>query len=163
MMWRMYYAVLCFISPLAQNAFRLFNAITHQQRAKIILVDEDNKLLLVQNALGDRCWTLPGGGIEEGESAIEAAIREVYEELSIVLDAEDCRRIGMVHVTKNSYDAQIIACCLNSAQKRQIWPHKLEIYAVEWHSASKLPQATQPIVAEAYALLSREGSIGTIV
>ena len=44
---------------------------------------EDGKLLIVQSVRSSKnnIWTLVGGGVEEGESEVEAAIREVREEI----------------------------------------------------------------------------------
>ncbi len=44
---------------------------------------EDGKLLIVQSHRSSQTnsWTFVGGGVEEGETLIEAAIREVSEEI----------------------------------------------------------------------------------
>ena len=44
---------------------------------------EDGKLLIVQSVRSSKnnIWTLVGGGVEEGETEVEAAIREVHEEI----------------------------------------------------------------------------------
>lgn len=44
---------------------------------------EDGKLLIVQSHKSSKTnsWTLVGGGVEIGETLIEAAIREVSEEI----------------------------------------------------------------------------------
>ena len=54
----------------------------------IVLDDKQRMLLVRQHHDGKDIWMVPGGGIEEGESAAEAAIREVKEEtdLDIGLD-----------------------------------------------------------------------------
>lgn len=56
-----------------------------------ILIYNEGKLLILKRADSDKAdanlWTIPGGGIEEGED-LEAAIkREVLEETGIVLDS----------------------------------------------------------------------------
>ena len=54
----------------------------------IVLDDKQRMLLVRQHHDGKDIWMVPGGGIEEGESAAEAAIREVKEEtgLDIAVD-----------------------------------------------------------------------------
>ena len=44
---------------------------------------QDGKLLIVQSVRSSKSnlWTMIGGGVEEGESEVEAAIREVSEEI----------------------------------------------------------------------------------
>lgn len=46
-----------------------------------IIVDDDDRVLLAHWNEGRRtAWTLPGGGLEEGEDPADAARREVHEE-----------------------------------------------------------------------------------
>lgn len=47
-----------------------------------VFVKKDNKVLMVRQHVdrGDIVWNFPGGGIEEGETPEEAAIREAKEE-----------------------------------------------------------------------------------
>ena len=58
--------------------------------AKIFLVDPDGRLLLLSctdPARPHLRWLeLPGGGVEPGEDAVTATVREVREETGVVLD-----------------------------------------------------------------------------
>ncbi|WP_353431809.1 NUDIX domain-containing protein [Polynucleobacter sp. MWH-UH23A] len=51
------------------------------------LVIRDNKVLLIFHPHIKK-WFQPGGHIDEGESPIEAAVREVYEETGLVCVAD---------------------------------------------------------------------------
>ncbi|WP_130861364.1 NUDIX domain-containing protein [Bacilliculturomica massiliensis] len=54
---------------------------------RVIAVDEENRVLMVKQHHEDRdIWMLPGGGIEEGENAREAAAREVLEETGLSVE-----------------------------------------------------------------------------
>ena len=64
--------------------------------AALILLNEDNQVLLLRRKgtlFGDGLYSLPGGKIESGETALEAVKREVLEEVGVeVADPE------LVHV-----------------------------------------------------------------
>lgn len=58
-------------------------------RVRLAVVTRDGYVLLVRNWFGRQNWTLPGGGVRGGESSAEAAVRELYEETGVVVDAAD--------------------------------------------------------------------------
>ncbi|MCK4452291.1 MAG: NUDIX domain-containing protein, partial [Anaerolineae bacterium] len=55
--------------------------------------DEEGRILLLRRSDGDNLWGLPGGGIELGERAADAAVREVREEIG--LEVEPVALIGV--------------------------------------------------------------------
>jgi len=61
-----------------------------------ILIEKDHKYLLIKRAAepDKGLWTVPGGLIEVGEKAAEAAAREVLEETGLVVDVGE--RLGVV-------------------------------------------------------------------
>ncbi len=57
-----------------------------RNRAGIILI-EDNKLALIErHRTGLHYFIFPGGGIDEGESPQQTAVREAEEELGIIVE-----------------------------------------------------------------------------
>lgn len=48
--------------------------------AYAVIVDDGKALLAHWNENGRNGWTIPGGGIEDGEHPADAAVREVFEE-----------------------------------------------------------------------------------
>lgn len=53
----------------------------------VITNDEKDKILMVRQHHEDRdIWMVPGGGIEEGENSIEAAVREAKEETGLDIE-----------------------------------------------------------------------------
>ena len=51
---------------------------------RVVIPDEEGKILMVkQNHEGKDIWMVPGGGIESGENAAEAAVRETLEETGL--------------------------------------------------------------------------------
>ncbi|MEU7743245.1 NUDIX domain-containing protein [Nonomuraea sp. NPDC049158] len=68
--------------------------ITNRPTARVILVDPADRVLMFRFVPPDPwprepAWHLPGGGIEPGESAVEAASREVREETGLILAPRD--------------------------------------------------------------------------
>jgi 8-oxo-dGTP pyrophosphatase MutT (NUDIX family) len=71
--------------------------------ARVILVDGEGRVLLFQGGDSARpqdgtWWLTPGGGVEDGETLVEAARREVFEETGHVLPAD----LGPVILTRTS-------------------------------------------------------------
>jgi 8-oxo-dGTP pyrophosphatase MutT (NUDIX family) len=64
-----------------------FDAGSHRfhLRAAAIVVRGDDVLL--HRAVGDDFWALPGGRVESGEAAATAVVRELHEELGLVIEA----------------------------------------------------------------------------
>lgn len=56
--------------------------------ARAIIIRGEQLLVMKRNKHGDMFFTLPGGGIDDGETAQQAAEREVREEASI-----ECRAV----------------------------------------------------------------------
>lgn len=61
---------------------------SHRRVSRIILLDEQNRFLLLKTASPRLAvptvkWITPGGGVDEGESHVEGAIRELFEETGL--------------------------------------------------------------------------------
>ena len=54
------------------------------ERTRVVVTSGD-KILVVKGWLGDGKWSLPGGGIQNGEPIIQGALRELKEETGIEL------------------------------------------------------------------------------
>ncbi len=55
-------------------------------RAGIILIEDGKLALIERNRQGRHYFSFPGGGVDEGETPEQAAVREAEEELGIVVE-----------------------------------------------------------------------------
>ena len=58
--------------------------------AAVLIENEQGELLIVKTGYKDH-WSLPGGIVDAGESPLEAAVREVKEEVDIQVDPKDLK------------------------------------------------------------------------
>jgi ADP-ribose pyrophosphatase YjhB (NUDIX family) len=65
------------ITPVFRTWWRLRRPMTLGVR--IIACDEKQRVLLIRHTYADG-WHLPGGGVDHGETALQAALRELAEE-----------------------------------------------------------------------------------
>ncbi|WP_422741155.1 NUDIX domain-containing protein [Micromonospora sp. WMMD754] len=49
----------------------------------VVVVDDDARILLVRHAGHHDGWAVPGGAVDVGESPVEAAVREIREEIGV--------------------------------------------------------------------------------
>lgn len=68
----------------------------------VIIADGDDNVLLTQrrdnNLEFDRRWHLPSGKLDAGESVLDAAAREVEEEVGVLIEPAHLRHVHTTHV-----------------------------------------------------------------
>jgi 8-oxo-dGTP pyrophosphatase MutT (NUDIX family) len=76
-----------------------------QRAAAYAVVVEAGRLLLTRLS-SRQTWTLPGGGIEHGETPVQAAVREVYEETGLALRPGALLDVDSLHFTGQAPDGR---------------------------------------------------------
>lgn len=116
------------------------------------LVDPQGRVLVQQRPAGKSLaglWEFPGGKIEPGETPENALVRELGEELGIVVDAGDL--IAGSFASEPLGDRHLLML-LYTCRRWQGVPDAREAAAIAWHMPSALqalpmPPADRPLVA----------------
>jgi len=76
-------------------------------RAGVILIEDNNVALIERHRAGLSYFVFPGGGVDEGESPEEAAIREAEEELGIQVGIK--QKIAEIHFGQTNTHVYFLA------------------------------------------------------
>ncbi|MBC7437893.1 MAG: NUDIX hydrolase [Bdellovibrionales bacterium] len=96
-----------------------------------VLIFNEHGQLLMAHATGQRHWDIPKGGIDEGETPRQTAVREVQEETGIVLDAQALEEIGRMAYTsrKDLHLFRMVLhtrnCDITACKCTSFFPHHL--------------------------------------
>ena len=84
-----------------------------RRAVRVLVLDEDDRMLLFKDSdLGldpvAHWWVTPGGGVDPGESDLEAAVRELWEETGLVVDAGDLVGPLLTRVVVHGYSDKVV-------------------------------------------------------
>ncbi len=102
---------------------------------KCLLFDGD-RVLLVRHTYGPSRWEVPGGSIKRGEAPLQAARREVAEELG--LDIDGWRELGVVS-GPNAHRYETLHCYAAEVHSPQLTLARGEIAEARWFPRAELP------------------------
>ncbi|WP_435191288.1 NUDIX domain-containing protein [Streptomyces sp. bgisy126] len=65
--------------------------------ADVVAVTDDGRVLLIKRGWApyENHWALPGGHVDEGETGLQAAVRELEEETGVRVAEDDLRLVGV--------------------------------------------------------------------
>lgn len=102
---------------------------------KCVLLSQ-GRVLLVRHTYGDRGWDVPGGSLKRGELPLDAARREMSEELGV--DVEHWVSLGRL-MANMDHRRDTMHCFAAELQVEAVTMHPGELAAVGWFSRQDLP------------------------
>ncbi len=124
--------------------------LSNSRRVRIMVFDKKDRLLLLRNWLGPQNWALPGGGCRYLETDQAAAVRELYEETGIKVDAKQLKFVYEYKHPGLGYAAPVYTVKINKVVESKPIKriNKLEIIDQAWFKAGDIPKES-PQVKEA--------------
>lgn len=156
---KLYYFIGRLSAPLQIAFFFMYNKMFNTPRARVLIWNENDELLLVRNWAGKQQWGLPGGGVERNERPVDAAKRELYEEVGIAASLGD---LTYVATLRYQYEAWIYSITVS----KDIIPAKLhnpwEITDMRWISLNNMPADVSPLISLALKNYQKQTDVDII-
>ena len=78
-----------------------------KQAAVCIIENSHGQILILQRSKIPHGFGLPGGKVDPGETVLQAAIREVWEETRIVVDISEEDKVGVVQSAVKEFEVHV--------------------------------------------------------
>ncbi|MCP5405819.1 MAG: NUDIX domain-containing protein [Pseudomonadaceae bacterium] len=121
------------------------------RRVVNVLLRQDDRVLLLKRT-GTEAWvgsyTSPGGGVDEGETYHQAAVREVREEIGVEVNPDDLVFAGLFDKAWRKDKTVQVSYVFFTAHTWQGEPYNAEPHKhadPEWFSLSQLPETISPL------------------
>ena len=123
----------------------LANSVRHRWRrwrrtplsgVSVIVTNLAGDVLLLKHSYGPAVWSLPGGGLGKGEDPLEAARREVREELGVELARIEPVGVLAEELSGSPHTAHIFAAVCD----RQPRPDRREVLEARFFPSHSLPE-----------------------
>ena len=134
--------------------------VTHRRTARVLLVEPGGRLLLFEDSDpsapgAPTFWITPGGGVDPGETLIDAAVREVEEETGLRLRPSSVRgpiaERTVVHAYSDKIAVQSETFFVADAPSQEIVPagltedEQLTVIGHRWWSLDELRSTERPV------------------
>jgi 8-oxo-dGTP pyrophosphatase MutT (NUDIX family) len=97
-----------------------------------VLIICDGQVVVVHGWLANGKWQLPGGGRHRGESSLQAAIREVHEEVGLWLEPSQLQFLVSIPKQSGQLPFNIDMYAVEMPRKLDLTPQRGEIIDAGW-------------------------------
>lgn len=108
---------------------------------RVVIYREDGAICCVRHGYGVKDWNVPGGGIDQGESLLDAVYREVLEETN-----QRIRIDGLVGLYSVPESRDLMALFAATLLSSETWTPNGEIVEMDYFQIDSLPQPMHPCV-----------------
>ena len=141
----------------------------HRSAHILVFSADGGKILLqLRSAQKDlyplRYTTSVSGHVDSGESYVQAALREMREEIGVAAGEEDLRFVGKIPPSARTGWEFTAVYEFRCPMDTQFKPQPSEVERLEWRGVgqferdiAEMPQKFTPSFLEAYALFAKEG------
>ncbi len=113
------------------------------------LIKYQDQFLFIRNTYGRMHWTSPGGGVHRQENPQEAVIREVSEEVGIIV--QNPLLLGE-YQSNREYKQDTVYCYFAEVGNADFNIDPSEIMEAKWMILSEIPEFQSPAVQKVLAL-----------
>ncbi|MFA6520679.1 MAG: NUDIX domain-containing protein [Candidatus Paceibacterota bacterium] len=110
-----------------------------------IIVENENKVLMVRISYAHKLWSFPGGGVDKGESFKGSALRELEEEVGI--KTTDLVEMGEYH-SKRNFKRNVVRCFYMKVNSSFVKIDNFEISEAGWYNPDQLPKDSSSAVLQ---------------
>jgi ADP-ribose pyrophosphatase YjhB (NUDIX family) len=123
-----------------QTWFRLKRPMTLGVR--VVAIDANGAVCLVRHTYTPG-WHLPGGGVERGETCLQAACKEVCEEVGLIVAPQEMQLVS-VHANFNNFKGDHVLVYRAASWTQGTTNNAQEIAETGFFLPEQLPEGTTP-------------------
>jgi 8-oxo-dGTP diphosphatase len=122
--------------------------------AAALITDEEGRVLLVRHTYARKNWELPGGAVEQGESPMDGAVREVQEETGLAVSPTQLT--GIYYDTEADF-LHFVFRCAPTGSGAVPRPDRAEVDECVFWAPDNLPRP----ISDFTLLRIRDGMVGS--